>query len=434
MKRLALILFVCCWSVTLFVSSPAALADAKAADPEVVHLIQQVNDALLMQYLQPLVDFGPRVTNSNAVHKAGDYIYDCFESMGLEVRVHEWSNWGYSGNNIEGTLPASSGAVDDILLVCAHYDSVSGSPGADDNGSGTAAVMALADIFSDYKFDINIRFVAFDGEEQGLLGSYEYAKEASSNGDRIVAVLNADMIGFALTPSDETKIKVYTNTASNWLLNYTDAVAQDYFTHIDLDVLPSGSHGGSDHASFWNFNYDAIFYHEYNFNDYYHSPQDTIAHMNIGYFVKCTKLLGATLGELAGPYDTYEFRPDDYTLSSRFAAQINFFLDGGTANGNRDYVIFAGASGTSPGTPLPGGSVILPINWDVVTDQVIGAIHSPAFLDFLGTLDGDGLAAAQLNTFGALPPTAVGAVVNFAYVCYYPFDYVSNPVPITIID
>ncbi len=402
-------------------------------DGTVLELIQEIDESLLLGYLEDLVDFGPRVTGSNACSKAGDYIYDTFQSMGLDVRYHEWSYYGYNGNNIEATIHDSSGTSNQILIICAHYDSVPGSPGADDNGSGTAAVLAIADILSKYTFDINIRFVTFDGEEQGLLGSHVYALEAKNNADRIIAVLNADMIGYAITQSHEKKIKVYHDNQSNWLVNFTDDVAEQYLAHIDLDVIPSGYSWGSDHSSFWDQGYSAVFYHEYKFNDYYHSSQDIIANMNIPYLEKCTKLVMATLGELAGPYDSQALWCDDHTLSAQNGGAINFSLDGGAMNGNRNYLLLASVTGTEPGTLLPGGLATLPLNWDFLTGFVLHNANTPALADFSGTLDSSGLASAQLNTY-PLPMGTVGLELYFAYACSNPWDYVSNPLTVLIVD
>lgn len=399
----------------------------------VLDIINQIDQNLVEEYLEDLVAFGPRVTGSWAVDQAGTYIHNEFASMGLDARYHNWSNWGYSGKNVEGELPAS-GSNDEIYIVCAHYDSVSGSPGADDNASGTAAVMALAKVFSGYTFDVTLRFVCFDGEEQGLLGSAKYAQEAYNNGDNIIGVLNADMIGFAQSNYDKTHIKLYHDTASNWLLNFADGVADTYVNYIDLDLLPSGASYGSDHASFWNYNYHAVFYHEYNFNDYYHSPQDIIAHMDLDYFKRCTQLFAATFAELAGSFDPLPLVPDTYTVSYRVGGQVDFSLDAGTANANRNYILLAGASGFEPGTALPGGLATLPINMDAVTDLVWQNLNTAFFADFLGVLDGNGTATAQLDTFGPLPSSTLGLELVFAYACNNPWDYVSNPTFIEIVD
>ena len=268
-------------------------------DDIVIAIIQALDEPLYLSFLEDLVAFGPRVTGTSACTQAGTYIYNEFDAMGLQVRYDPWTNGGYSGNNIEGTLEGTNESSDDIYIVCAHYDSVSGSPGADDDGSGVAIVMAAAYILKDYAPQHDIRFVAFSGEEQGLLGSEMYAYECSQNGDDIQGVLNVDMIGFAITANDGNNIKIYENTASEWLYDFTVDVSIEYQPYILLNLIHSGSSSGSDHYYFWYYGYSAIFYHEYNFNDYYHSSGDTIAHMNLTYAVKSSKLILATLAELA---------------------------------------------------------------------------------------------------------------------------------------
>jgi len=265
----------------------------------IIAILENLDEPLIIGYLENLTDFGPRVTGSTACAEAGDYIYNEFVSYGLEARYDDWSYYGYDGNNIEGTLEGIDENSDEIYIICAHYDSVSGSPGADDDGSGTAAVLAAAYIMSQYEFNHTIRFVAFDGEEQGLLGSHEYAEEASQNGDNIVGALNADMIGYAENPTQASFIKIYENTASEWITDFTEAVSQNYYNYIGLTVVPSGTAYNSDHASFWTFNYAAIMYHEYEFNPYYHSPQDIIENMDTNYSTRVSKLIAAALGELA---------------------------------------------------------------------------------------------------------------------------------------
>ena len=284
--------------ITEEISEPPVIT-LDANEETIIEILENIDEDLVLGYLEDLVAFGPRVTGTSPCHQAGDYIYDEFESYGLEARYDDWAYGGYSGNNIEGTLPGIDESSDEIYIICAHYDSVPGSPGADDDGSGTAAVLAAANIMSQFEFNHTIRFVAFDGEEQGLLGSHEYAEEAYGNNDNIVGVLNGDMIGYATNPTEASMIKIYENSASSWITDFTEEVSQNYEEFFELTVIPSGSSYGSDHASFWNFNYHAIFYHEYKFNDYYHSPQDTIEHMDLDYDTRCSRLMIATLGELA---------------------------------------------------------------------------------------------------------------------------------------
>jgi hypothetical protein len=268
-------------------------------DEPIIEMIESVTYDMILGYLENITSFGPRVTGTPASLQASQYLYNVFDSMGLDVRFQPWSYYGYNDRNVEAELQGNDPSSNQIYVVCAHFDSVSGSPGADDDGSGVAAFLACAYLMSQYEFNHTIRFVGFSGEEQGLLGSHEYAKEAKNNGDNIVGALNADMIGFAITQSDGEKIKIYYNTASQWLLTFTQNVNQAYSEYLNLNIISQPGSANSDHYSFWQYGYDAIFYHEYKFNDYYHSPQDTIANMNVTYNVKTTKFILATLAELA---------------------------------------------------------------------------------------------------------------------------------------
>ncbi|GAH10053.1 unnamed protein product, partial [marine sediment metagenome] len=149
-----------------------------------------------------------------------------------------------------------------------------------------------------YDFEHTIIFVTFSGEEQWMLGSHEYAREAYENGDNIVAVLNVDMIGFAISAYHGDNIKIYYNDASMWLTSFTGSISEQYYDYINLNVIPSG-YSYSDQYYFWEYGYDGLFYHEYEFNYYYHTPEDTIENMNVTYATKCSKLVLATLVELA---------------------------------------------------------------------------------------------------------------------------------------
>ncbi len=319
---------------------------------KVIEMIEAMDESLILGYLENLTAFGPRVTGTTECYDAGDYIYNEFESMGLEVRFHNWSYNGYTDRNVEAILHSTNEESDEIYIICAHFDSVPGSPGADDDGSGVVAVMASAFIMKEYNFNHTIRFVTFSGEEQGLLGSHEYVEEAYANGDNIIAVLNVDMIGFALTAEQGSKIKVYFNTASEWLTDYTDNVSEQYYDYIELDVIPSGYSWGSDHYYFWENGYDALFYHEYEFNHYYHSPQDTIENMNMTYSAKCSKLIIATLAELALPYDISD-PPNQPIISGPSTGmtwvEYEYNVTTTDPNGDNVYYLIDWGDGTSSG-------------------------------------------------------------------------------------
>jgi hypothetical protein len=122
---------------------------------------------------------------------------------------------------------------------------------------------------------------------------------------------------------------------------------------------------------------------------------------------------------------------DNDQISAYTGGKSVFSLDAGVANGNRNYLIFGGVTGTAPGTPLPGGMAVLPINWDAFTNMVISMVNGPAFDQFMGTLNGSGNATATLN----LPPIpgVTSLVMYYAFALNNKWDFVSNPVEIHIV-
>ncbi|MHC4942317.1 MAG: plastocyanin/azurin family copper-binding protein [Planctomycetota bacterium] len=121
----------------------------------------------------------------------------------------------------------------------------------------------------------------------------------------------------------------------------------------------------------------------------------------------------------------------DSDTISESGGSVNFMLDAGAAKANRQYILLGGVSGTSPGTPLPGGLETLPLNLDFFTDIVFLLINSPVFNNFLGTLDGNGTSTATLTT-GPVPGAA-GLVMYYAFAIGFPYDFVSNPVEVTFV-
>jgi hypothetical protein len=273
---------------------------APTMDDIVIGLIQQVDEAIFLSYEENLTANGPRPTQSASCIAAAEYMYDQFESMGLAVRYCPCNCGGYKKNNFYATLNGTDTTSDEIYIICGHYDTVSSSPGADDDTSGTVAVLAAAKIMSQYKFNHTIKFVAFSGEEQGLLGSAVYAAQAAAQDWNIVGVLNCDMISYAITTNDGNNLIVFENTASEWLYTYTHDINDEYADYIGILTLQhGGSTWGSDHNSFWDEGYDALFYFEYTETPYYHKPTDTMEHINATYAVKNMRLVFATMAELA---------------------------------------------------------------------------------------------------------------------------------------
>ena len=232
--------------------------------------------------------------------KAAEYILERFQSYGLTAWYQP-----ITATNIN-VLAKKTGTKypNQYVIICGHYDnmpSTTTAPGADDNASGTAAVIEAARIVSGINLPYTVVFAAWDEEERGLYGSKAYADTARRKGDSIIAVLNFDMIGY--DGNNNGALDINTNTASNWLAN-------DFYQCINLyqptlvPQITTSLNGGSDHQSFQQKNYSAVLCIEDNsdFTPFYHTVNDTYATLNKPYFLKMTKAGIATLITLAGNY------------------------------------------------------------------------------------------------------------------------------------
>ena len=132
------------------------------------------------------------------LNAAADFIENSFSRAGLHPRRDSYELHGQACHNIEAEIP---GTHPEIILIGAHYDSVFGSPGANDNGSGVAATLALARRFAGRKPEHTLRFVAFANEEppyflSGEMGSLVYAGRCKTRGDKISAMISLETIGY----------------------------------------------------------------------------------------------------------------------------------------------------------------------------------------------------------------------------------------------
>ncbi len=141
------------------------------------------------------------------LNAAADFIEASFVQAGLRPRRDTYELNGQVCHNIEAEIP---GARPEIVVIGAHYDSVFGSPGANDNGSGVAALLALARRFAGKPSGQTLRFVAFANEEPGYfqtdqMGSLVYAGRCKARGDKITAMISLETIGyFSDAPGSQT--------------------------------------------------------------------------------------------------------------------------------------------------------------------------------------------------------------------------------------
>lgn len=286
------------------------IIEAKNLDAEIIDMINRVNQSLISKYLEGLVTFGPRYTGTESCDEAAEYIYYEFKSMSSSIDV-EYSEWGgmgtprepiphlkyFTSKNVVATINGANPESDAIFIICAHYDTTKTSPGANDDGSGVATMMAIASICSQYSFNHTLRFIAFSGEEVGTVGSHAYAKEAYDRGDNIKAVLNLETFGY--TSAGSREFYILKTARTEWLSCFSQEITEKYNQFINLNLVAIGNRP-CDHQAFLEYGYDAVQYVQLNRDDYpLHSPEDSLDKINYSYLVNVTRMILTIVAELA---------------------------------------------------------------------------------------------------------------------------------------
>jgi hypothetical protein len=268
-------------------------------------MVNQVSAQAIADTIMKLESFQTRYASMPSCAAAGSWLFDSFSTLGLFVERDDFTFSSYNTSNIVATLPGRT-SPEQVVIVGAHYDSYSTdparlAPGADDNGSGTAAVLELARVLSRYSFDFTVKFIAFSAEEWGLYGSKHYAQSARSAGQKILGVVNLDMIGYPdRLPED---LDVIVNANSEWLANAFVSATTTYAPMPTLKVV-NASLTYSDHAPFWDQGYSALCGIEdaNPTNPNYHKPYDTFSTINIDFETAVARASLAAVATLAQPF------------------------------------------------------------------------------------------------------------------------------------
>jgi hypothetical protein len=221
-------------------------------------------------------------------------IFNKFQEYGLNPVLEPFTYSSTTYYNVVATKVGTTHPGEEYI-VGAHYDSVN-CPGADDNASGVSLVLEAARILSQYDSDYTIRFIAFDREEQGLIGSDAYAT-AHATAD-VLGMISADMVSY-----DEggNLCRTYGRTSSNPLkLALGEAIA----TYGGLNWTNYGQMDASDHAPFeWQGFQACCLIEQYTDNPYYHQTTDSVdmaGYINYPFAVKMTRSVVGYLVDAAG--------------------------------------------------------------------------------------------------------------------------------------
>lgn len=276
-------------------------SNKEAEDSKIIKMINQVKRDSVYKYLSELVDIGVKPTRSENCDRAAVYIYNKFKEMGLDVEYQEWKYPLLKGKNVIATLPGKDVESDAVFIVCAHYDTWKNTVGANDDASGIAAMLMVAEIMSKYSFNHTFRFIALSGHESPpfyTYGSTAYVRKAYRADENIVGVLNLDMIGN--TSKEGNVFQLHGTIRSEWLINFVNKINEKYYDLFDVKIENFRSKPGADESSFITYGYDAVLIIQSNFwEPPNHEPGDDISTINFDSLTNVTKMILACAVNLA---------------------------------------------------------------------------------------------------------------------------------------
>jgi len=256
-------------------------------------IVDQINETRFAWFNSILANtIGPRPYYSTTNVQAAEFIAEELNATKGISATYQWLTYADKKiANVVGVLPSANPNNHSKIVVCAHFDTGSNSPGADDNGSGTALLLEIAKVLSLFRFNCTIEFVAFNAEEVGLVGSRYYVQQASQAGEDILLAINVDMCLWnnPTAPPNEKLWTVYggnvpyencerfADLALNTSYTYTTAPIQKIST-INDTYFPVHNWRRSDQASFWDVGIPALWIFEFNGfqNPYMHTPADSM--------------------------------------------------------------------------------------------------------------------------------------------------------------
>lgn len=262
-------------------------------------------------------------TSPDRLAQAEAYLADAFREFGLSVTAHEFTALDGTYRNVVGTPTNRQNAETPPLLIGAHFDTVIGSPGADDNASACAVLLEVARCMAAQPVARPIHFIAFNLEEEDLLGSRAYAADLRDRGRSIHGAIVLECVAYASTDEGSqrrpTGVPVAVPTVGNFLavignqrsgplvetfVSTTRRVVPDLLT-VPLvvpgcgELLPDTRR--SDHAAFWDQGWPALMLTDTaNFrNPHYHRPSDTIETLDFQFMALVTEAVTAAAIEWA---------------------------------------------------------------------------------------------------------------------------------------
>ncbi len=250
------------------------------------------------------------------LHRIEQYAGAVFRRAGLETGVEPIRAWNDRWNNVYGDFGSDPSAQ--LFIIGAHLDSVEGSPGADDNASGVAALLSLADWMGEHhegagpeRASVTVRLAAFNLEEPGMVGSSHHARLLRRAGRDVAGMVSLEMLGY-VSPDSPQKYPLGLGLGRRKTADFISVVGNGRSRRLVrqvarafrvVDGLPVESvtiptafawiigAALSDHEAFWRRGYPAVMVGDTAFyrNPHYHRPSDTLETLSLPFLERVTR-------------------------------------------------------------------------------------------------------------------------------------------------
>ena len=272
--------------------------------------MREPDKTLLQTHLRKIV--GERTAHLSDAHlvEVFRYVKESLETYGYAVELDPFT---FQSETFENIIARKNGMKSDArIIVGAHFDSVPGSPGADDNASGVSVMLELARILAERKWNHTVEFIGFHMEEWNMIGSQAYVEKLKRDRIQIRGMISLEMVGYATEepgtqrmppgfglfyPKTGNFIAAVGNFRSFGLLNlFKTHMKQVESLAVETLVIPFNGivlppTRLSDHSPFWDAGYPALLITDTSFyrNPHYHGRTDTIETLNLDFMLNVTK-------------------------------------------------------------------------------------------------------------------------------------------------
>lgn len=304
-----LIILLCCISYS-------NVSNAQIYNPFYATIVNSSSYANILTDLQTFENHGVKALGTQSLEDTKNWIIDTYSGYGYTDIIE--NSFTHSGHNTSNIVITKIGSVypNEYVIIDAHYDTING-VGANDNGSGTVAVLEIARLLKDVDTSYSIKFIHFSAEELGLIGSQHYVNSVViPNNLDIKLVFNIDEVGGVNGMSNNTIVCERDEGPPTTNNNASAIITAELANCVNLysNLSPEISYAyGSDYMSFEDNNEVITGFYEKNESPYTHSSNDLISNLDVNYIYEVTKAaIGASLHFSVALENTTGIVEDDF--------------------------------------------------------------------------------------------------------------------------